>query len=64
MKKGKILIVGLIALLMVGGFILASCEALGGCGGAARGSCYVNSSSSSKCGRAGCSVSSTSSCDC
>jgi hypothetical protein len=26
MKKGKILIVGLIALLMVGGLVLASCE--------------------------------------
>jgi hypothetical protein len=29
MKKGKILIVGLIALLMVGGLVLVGCEALG-----------------------------------
>jgi hypothetical protein len=31
MKKGKILIVGLIALLMAGGFVLAGCEDEKGC---------------------------------
>ena len=33
MKKGKILIVGLIGLLMAGGLVLAGCDAETKCGG-------------------------------
>ena len=45
MKKGKILIVGLIALLMAGALVLVSCRA--GCEGA--GTCEVDDNKGSVC---------------
>jgi len=50
MKKGKILVVGLIALLMAGGLVLASCRA--GCEGA--GTCEVKSNKGSVCSDSAC----------
>jgi hypothetical protein len=41
MKKGKIFVVGLIALMMTGGLILIGCEEQGGC--QRNGECYYNS---------------------
>ena len=52
MKKGKILIVGLIALLMAGALVLASCRA--GCEGA--GTCKVDGTTGSTCSDRDCAV--------
>jgi len=52
MKKSKILIVGLIALLMAGGLVLVSCRA--GCEGA--GTCEIDNGKGSACSNSGCAV--------
>ena len=50
MKKGKILIVGLIALLMAGGLVIT------GCGAKCDGDCVSDSNHSSSCGDDSCNV--------
>jgi len=50
MKKGKILVVGLIALMMAGGLVLAGCNT-----GCPRGSCTVdNKGNGITCGEGNC----------
>jgi len=42
MKKSKFLALGLIALMMIGGLVLASCSACPGIAGADKGKCNFN----------------------
>jgi len=56
MKKGKILVIGLIVLLMAGGLILAGCDDGGGCSDG--GDCYYDPATEYgyTCGESSCGV--------